>query len=195
MGRARRCQAAPAAGWRSLKRSRACPPWRRCRRVRGFAAICPNRYGSSTMARKKSTVCSSGGALGKAIQRSVVRAVETDHDGAARLRLEPLHHSAELRPHGTLAAQPPQRIGLLPASGSISRQFAVTPHPAPVDPVLQLPQKRAIGRERAARRRRHARPRYRSTPARAVAARRATAVCRRALVASSRRAAVLAGPA
>ena len=52
---------------------------------------------------------------------------------------------------GTLAAQPPQRIGSSPGSGAISGNSRVAPHPAPVDPVLQPPQAGALGGERAAR--------------------------------------------
>ena len=53
---------------------------------------------------------------------------------------------------GTFAAQPPQRIGSSPGSGCISGNSRVAPHPAAVDPVLQLPQPRAIRDKRSARR-------------------------------------------
>ena len=54
---------------------------------------------------------------GERDQRGVVRAVEPDHHRVARRRLQPLHDPASTAA-GTLAAQPPQRIGSSPASAA-----------------------------------------------------------------------------
>ncbi len=71
------------------------------------------------MARKKSTVCNRGGAPGKAITAAssglsspiVTRSLDA---GCSRPMTRPSTAA------GTLAAQPPQRIGSSPGPGSIS---------------------------------------------------------------------------
>src|SRR6516165_8300496 len=82
------------------------------------AARRPNRYGSSTIARKKSTVCKSGGAprneinaASSGLSRPIITAPLV---AGSRRPITRLNTAA-----GTLAAQPPQRIGSSPGSGSI----------------------------------------------------------------------------
>jgi hypothetical protein len=83
------------------------------------AAMRPNRYGSSTIARKKSTVCNSGGAPGNEINAAssgLSRPIITAPLDAGWSR--PMTRPSTAA--GTFAAQPPQRIGSSPGSGCIS---------------------------------------------------------------------------
>ena len=87
---------------------------------------------------------------GERDQRRIVRAVETNHDRAARRRMEPPHGAAEdrrrdLRGATAAAHRAFTRLGLH------FGQFGVAPHPAAIYPLFQLPQPRAIRHERSAR--------------------------------------------
>ena len=151
---ARRSPGAPAARSRSPARSPAFRPSRRCRRAHGWRRCARtdtgrrpsrgrNRRSAAAAARPETTR-----APRRPGCRDRSRRLPASTPGASRA-IARASTSA-----GTFAAQPPQRIALSPAASSasvIAGSSVYSPHPAPVDPVLEQPQAASIGRERAAR--------------------------------------------
>ena len=138
---ARRSAGAPAAGWRSPARSRACRPSHRCRRAHGWPRSARTDTGRRPCARKKSTVCSSGGAPGNetsAASSGLSSPIVTALAGR-RLAAAPWRGRAR-RPGPSRRSR---RSASAPPLGSGHRRaIGVAAHPAPVDPVLEPPQPR-----------------------------------------------------
>ena len=130
---------------------------------------------------------------GERDQRRIVRAVEADHHGAARRRMEPRHDPAEHRRRhlgGATAAAHRVFSRLRAASPAIRGSAASSAGRSSPSAATAAGHRRRTARAR----RRPARRRCRSAPARAFAARRAAAAGRRARGADWRRAADPAGP-